>query len=131
MEELLEIAVLGDMDVNDIADALLIGELETPRRNKRIRAEQYGRLNLDELTPEEIQLYFRFNRRQLLELTEALRIPNEIRTDNGHVTTSKPSAAVFSIVINFFLIIRFGRIVHMSTTISQCRISHYANYAQA
>ncbi|KAK4884663.1 hypothetical protein RN001_000934 [Aquatica leii] len=84
MEDLVELMQFEALE-DEVLDNML---LMLMRRPKRIRAEQYGRFNLDGMCAEDIKLNFRFEKDDLERLARALRIPAQVRTENRHATTA-------------------------------------------
>lgn len=89
MEELMNIAIMGNLDIEEIEYVLIRNLLRHPFENQRNRAAQFGRLNLNNMTEEEIKLEFRFNLQDLERLSVALRLPQRITTANRHTCTGK------------------------------------------
>ena len=86
MEELLDLAVLGELDNDAFEDGILY-ELNRGRRRKFVRSAKYGRFNLNALSTDECLAYFRFEKEHLLRLAVCLDLPPEIRSQDHHAVS--------------------------------------------
>ncbi|KAF2882951.1 hypothetical protein ILUMI_23222 [Ignelater luminosus] len=82
MEELLDLAILGEIEGDDLDDLLLVNLREPQIVRQNTRAKRYDKLDLNLLTDQDFQLYFRFNRHHLPRLN---KVPQQNRSDNRHV----------------------------------------------
>lgn len=83
MEEQLEIAIMmgaGDDDIELLMLHNIIGVVNDEPNNEGIP------FDINNLSDEEVKLNFRFSRNDILRLRNALRVPEEILTENGNRT---------------------------------------------
>ncbi|KAJ8914166.1 hypothetical protein NQ315_016245 [Exocentrus adspersus] len=77
MEDILDIDLLGSDSDDDLDDLLLYHVLND---NLGHRADLYGRFSLNAISEIEAKQSFRFEKRHIPRLAEALNIPDEITT---------------------------------------------------
>lgn len=87
MEELLEVAVLGELRDEDWEDGILFNILNVGGPILRNRGEIYGRFNLNDIAEEDVLLNFRCAKGDILRLKNSLGLQDVIRTPNGHKST--------------------------------------------
>ena len=83
LQELLDVGPLGALSDEEIEDGILhhILSRQVPRR----RAWDYGHFDIENMTEDDVKLIFRFEKQHINQLSQVLRIPNEIRTQERHV----------------------------------------------
>ena len=84
--DLFTLAAAGFISHDELEDAILVSIL-TPADAPRIRAEKYGRLDIDEWTEKECLTLFRFSKNDSEILVNLLNIPYKIITPDRHSTT--------------------------------------------
>lgn len=89
MEDIIQLANIGAIEVNHLEDAMLLNFLQPqPDLDQRLY-KQSGRLNLETLSDDEIKWNFRFTREDLQRLKTALLIPDILRTQQRHVASGR------------------------------------------
>lgn len=102
MEEILEAAILGDAN-NEEIEFLILNNILINRDN----VEQAERFSLEQMTDEEIKLAFRFERNHILTLKDYLGIPEEVVTVTGNKVNGKSSVRVYTYIYCFSYLMVF------------------------
>lgn len=89
MEELLDVAILGGLNNEDLGDVVIHHILNHGAVGVGLRQQIYGRFNLNRITEEDCWVNFRCQKEDIPRLALALQLPNEIITPAGYITTGR------------------------------------------
>lgn len=87
MDQLLQVAVLGEIEDDLIEAAILQNNMHQPRNNIFVRSTKYSRFNINALSEEECLSLFRFHKDDITRLVAAFGLPQEIRCGNRYQVT--------------------------------------------